>query len=58
MVGRAGRPQYDTSGVVVVMCERSKVRKVRDKPDGSVVILTHSQYQSMLNSQTVLESCL
>ncbi|WVQ91135.1 hypothetical protein IAS59_004924 [Cryptococcus gattii] len=42
MVGRAGRPQYDTSGVVVVMCERSKVRK----------------YQSMLNSQTVLESCL
>ncbi|KIR59314.1 ATP-dependent DNA helicase HFM1/MER3 [Cryptococcus bacillisporus CA1873] len=42
MMGRAGRPQYDTSGVVVVMCERSKVRK----------------YQSMLNSQTILESCL
>ncbi|WVN87673.1 uncharacterized protein L203_102859 [Cryptococcus depauperatus CBS 7841] len=42
MVGRAGRPQYDRSGVVVVMCERTKVRK----------------YQSMLNSQTILESCL
>ncbi|KIR98655.1 hypothetical protein L804_04231 [Cryptococcus deuterogattii 2001/935-1] len=31
MVGRAGRPQYDTSGVVVVMCERSKVRKQNPK---------------------------
>ncbi|ODN72827.1 hypothetical protein L202_08260 [Cryptococcus amylolentus CBS 6039] len=42
MMGRAGRPQYDNSGVVVVMCERSKVRK----------------YETMLRSQTVLESCL
>ncbi|ODO08415.1 ATP-dependent DNA helicase HFM1/MER3 [Cryptococcus wingfieldii CBS 7118] len=42
MMGRAGRPQYDKSGVVVVMCERSKVRK----------------YETMLRSQTVLESCL
>ncbi|WWD17036.1 hypothetical protein CI109_101473 [Kwoniella shandongensis] len=42
MMGRAGRPQYDTSGVVVVMCEKSKVKK----------------YQKMLYSQTVLESCL
>lgn len=58
MVGRAGRPQYDTSGVVVVMCERSKVRKVRNMSSESVMTLMHSQYQSMLNSQTVLESCL
>ncbi|KAK8864653.1 hypothetical protein IAR55_001903 [Kwoniella newhampshirensis] len=44
MMGRAGRPQYDTSGVVVVMCERTKVQKPK--------------YQKMLYSQTVLESCL
>ncbi|WVQ77811.1 hypothetical protein IAR50_007501 [Cryptococcus sp. DSM 104548] len=42
MMGRAGRPQYDKSGVVVVMCEKSKVRK----------------YETILRSQTVLESCL
>ena len=29
MMGRAGRPQYDTSGKVIIMCERSKVTMVR-----------------------------
>ncbi|WVF71202.1 hypothetical protein IAT40_006002 [Kwoniella sp. CBS 6097] len=42
MMGRAGRPQYDTSGTVIIMCDRSKVKK----------------YQSMLRSETILESCL
>lgn len=42
MMGRAGRPQYDTSGTVVVMCERAQV----------------SRYQQMLESRMVLESCL
>lgn len=42
MMGRAGRPQYDTSGTVVVMCERAQV----------------SRYQQMLDSRMVLESCL
>ncbi|WVQ99663.1 hypothetical protein IAU59_006802 [Kwoniella sp. CBS 9459] len=42
MVGRAGRPQYDTTGTVIIMCDRSKVQK----------------YQSMLRCETILESCL
>ncbi|OCF30683.1 hypothetical protein I316_07647 [Kwoniella heveanensis BCC8398] len=42
MMGRAGRPQYDTSGTVIIMCDRSKVKK----------------YQSMLRLETILESCL
>ncbi|ORX35643.1 Sec63 Brl domain-domain-containing protein [Kockovaella imperatae] len=42
MMRRAGRPQYDKSGTVIVMCERSKVNKFRN----------------MLNASTLLESCL
>jgi len=30
MMGRAGRPQYDTKGVVVIMTQRDKVEKYRD----------------------------
>lgn len=41
-MGRAGRPQFDTSGTVVVMCERAQV----------------ARYQQMLDARTVLESCL
>lgn len=57
MMGRAGRPQYDTSGTVVVssrthalsnsltkqiMCNRTKLHK----------------YQAMMHSKIILESCL
>jgi ATP-dependent DNA helicase HFM1/MER3 len=28
MMGRAGRPQYEKEGSVVIMCERSKVNKM------------------------------
>lgn len=31
MMGRAGRPQYDKFGVVVVMCDMNKVSKVGTK---------------------------
>lgn len=55
-MGRAGRPQFDTSGTVVVsilpvtssssdrkiMCNKTKLHK----------------YQVMMNSKTILESCL
>ncbi|WWD02678.1 hypothetical protein V865_000719 [Kwoniella europaea PYCC6329] len=42
MMGRAGRPQFDKSGTVIVICEQSKVKK----------------YESMLYSSTLLESTL
>ncbi|WVR06827.1 hypothetical protein IAU60_003863 [Kwoniella sp. DSM 27419] len=42
MMGRAGRPQYDNTGVVVIMCDKAKLRK----------------YQAMVRSDTILESSL
>ncbi|GMK57874.1 hypothetical protein CspeluHIS016_0407080 [Cutaneotrichosporon spelunceum] len=42
MMGRAGRPQFDDSGTVVIMCNNTKLHK----------------YQSMMHSKTILESCL
>ncbi|BEI86620.1 hypothetical protein CcaverHIS002_0609070 [Cutaneotrichosporon cavernicola] len=42
MMGRAGRPQFDNSGTVVIMCNNTKLHK----------------YQSMMHSKTILESYL
>lgn len=42
MLGRAGRPQYDTSGVAVIMTRQEKVRR----------------YERMVSGEQVLESCL
>jgi superfamily II helicase len=40
MIGRAGRPQFDTCGTAVIMTEQSAV----------------SRYESLLNEQEVIES--
>ncbi|KAF6764008.1 Sec63 Brl domain-containing protein [Ephemerocybe angulata] len=42
MLGRAGRPQYDTEGIAVIMCEMELVGK----------------YQALTHGTKVLESCL
>lgn len=52
MMGRAGRPQYDTSGTVVVMCNRTKVERVRSCQHSD------AKFRDMLHSRTILESSL
>ena len=42
MLGRAGRPQYDTSAVAVIMTREEKTRK----------------YERMVSGEQILESCL
>ncbi|RXW22344.1 hypothetical protein EST38_g3524 [Candolleomyces aberdarensis] len=42
MMGRAGRPQYDTEGIALIMCEQELVAK----------------YQALSQGSKVLESCL
>ncbi|TEB26532.1 P-loop containing nucleoside triphosphate hydrolase protein, partial [Coprinellus micaceus] len=42
MLGRAGRPQFDTEGIAVIMCENNLVPK----------------YQALTHGKRVLESCL
>lgn len=42
MLGRAGRPQFDTSAIAVIMTRQEKVQK----------------YELMMSGQEVLESCL
>lgn len=42
MIGRAGRPQYDTEGTAIILCS--------EKNQG--------RYRDLLNSSTTIESCL
>ncbi|GHJ84263.1 hypothetical protein NliqN6_0665 [Naganishia liquefaciens] len=42
MIGRAGRPQYDTEGTAIIMCSEKNQGKYRD----------------LINSTTTIESCL
>lgn len=42
MIGRAGRPQYDTEGTAIILCSESNQAKYRD----------------LVNSCTTIESCL
>ena len=52
MIGRAGRPQYDTSAMAVIMCDKHKKGYVR------LVMIQLMQFDMMVNSRTVVESCL
>lgn len=42
MIGRAGRPQYDTEGTAIILCAENNTAKYRD----------------LINSSTTIESCL
>lgn len=41
MIGRAGRPQYDRSGVAVILTEKSKVRQYETLVNGSDPLESH-----------------
>ncbi|XP_058831957.1 probable ATP-dependent DNA helicase HFM1 [Topomyia yanbarensis] len=58
MIGRAGRPQYDTFGVAVIMTQREKVRKYERLTTGSVPIESylHEHLAEHLNSEIVLQT--
>ncbi|GMH89115.1 hypothetical protein TL16_g11357, partial [Triparma laevis f. inornata] len=45
MMGRAGRPGHDTSGVAVVLTDNNSVKKFEAKMSGSVVVESHLKNQ-------------
>lgn len=58
MVGRAGRPQYDTSGTVLILCERAKVPQVSLVTCELGGLADQRQYRDILHSGTMVESSL
>ncbi|XP_055523767.1 probable ATP-dependent DNA helicase HFM1 [Wyeomyia smithii] len=58
MIGRAGRPQFDTFGVAVIMTQRAKVQKYERLAAGSVPIESylHQHLAEHLNSEIVLQT--
>ncbi|KAJ9105338.1 hypothetical protein QFC21_001707 [Naganishia friedmannii] len=42
MIGRAGRPQYDTEGIAIILCSE----------------INEARYRDLVNSRTTIESCL
>lgn len=42
MIGRAGRPQYDTEGIAIILCSENN----------------EARYRDLVNSRTTIESCL
>ncbi|XP_055620096.1 probable ATP-dependent DNA helicase HFM1 [Toxorhynchites rutilus septentrionalis] len=58
MIGRAGRPQFDTSGVAVIMTQRDNVQKYERLATGSVPIesFLHEHLAEHLNSEIVLRT--
>ncbi|KAJ9120862.1 hypothetical protein QFC22_002797 [Naganishia vaughanmartiniae] len=42
MIGRAGRPQYDTEGIAIILCSENN----------------EDRYRDLVNSRTTIESCL
>ncbi|XP_055586049.1 probable ATP-dependent DNA helicase HFM1 [Uranotaenia lowii] len=58
MIGRAGRPQFDTFGVAVIMTQKDKVHKYQQLATGSVPIesFLHEHLAEHLNSEIVLQT--
>jgi replicative superfamily II helicase len=56
MVGRAGRPQFDTEGVAVILTHESSVAKYRSISSGLATIEStlHHKIPEHLNSEIVL----
>ncbi|OJA17319.1 hypothetical protein AZE42_04133 [Rhizopogon vesiculosus] len=53
MMGRAGRPQFDTEGIAIIMCETELERKYRDLVQGTTPIESslHTNLTEHLNSE-------
>ncbi|KAG2146850.1 Sec63 Brl domain-containing protein [Suillus bovinus] len=53
MMGRAGRPQFDTEGVAVILCETELERKYRDLIQGTTPLESslHTNLTEHLNSE-------
>ncbi|KAL1392900.1 hypothetical protein pipiens_012134 [Culex pipiens pipiens] len=58
MIGRAGRPQFDTFGVAVIMTQRENVQKYERLATGSIPIESylHEHLAEHLNSEIVLQT--
>ncbi|XP_062538185.1 probable ATP-dependent DNA helicase HFM1 [Armigeres subalbatus] len=58
MIGRAGRPQFDTFGVAVIMTQRENVQRYERLATGSVPIESylHEHLAEHLNSEIVLQT--
>ncbi|XP_065076475.1 probable ATP-dependent DNA helicase HFM1 [Ochlerotatus camptorhynchus] len=58
MIGRAGRPQFDTFGVAVIMTQRENVQMYQRLATGSVPIESylHEHLAEHLNSEIVLQT--
>ena len=53
MIGRAGRPQFDTSGTAVIMTEQSTIARYESLLSGQEVIESRvlSRLEDMINSE-------
>ncbi|KAG1789378.1 uncharacterized protein HD556DRAFT_1446994 [Suillus plorans] len=53
MMGRAGRPQFDTEGVAIILCETELERKYRDLVQGTTPLESslHTNLTEHLNSE-------
>lgn len=58
MVGRAGRPQFDTHGQVVIMCDKQEEQKWRDAVESKTILESglHEALTEHINSEISLRT--
>ncbi|KAH8090393.1 hypothetical protein HD553DRAFT_3646 [Filobasidium floriforme] len=58
MIGRAGRPQYDTHGQVVIMCEKQHEQKWKDSVESKTILESrlHETLTEHINSEISLRT--
>jgi ATP-dependent DNA helicase HFM1/MER3 len=60
MMGRAGRPQYDTTGIAIIMTEKDNVDKFRDLTNNCQDIQSHlmTSLTEHINSEISLSTII